>query len=113
MSGILMRGVRSSASLDSCSAVRSQLALSCSLSDYRLESRTRGVYRDGVHRKKSEATQLYQDDPQPYMVLGELYEANGQNHEAEEKCRQALLHNDTGRRSRAIYIFFGLPPSTG
>lgn len=42
-----------------------------------------------------EATQLYSDDPQPYMVLGELHENIGQNQEAEQKCRQALMHNDS------------------
>lgn len=40
-----------------------------------------------------EATQLYSDDPQPYMVLGELHEHIGQNEEAEQKCRQALMYN--------------------
>merc|ERR1719171_3141045 len=43
----------------------------------------------------SEATRLYPEDPQPYMVLGELHEALGQNSEAEERCRMALMHNDS------------------
>ena len=49
-----------------------------------------GETDDSIHFA-TEATKLYPGDPQPYMVLGELYEANGQNHEAEEKCRQAMV----------------------
>lgn len=46
-------------------------------------------------RFAAEATKLYPDDPQPYMVLGEMCAACGQNQEAEQRCRQALLHNDS------------------
>jgi len=42
-----------------------------------------------------EATQLYSDDPQPYMILGELYAAAGKHVEAEQQCRQALLLKDS------------------
>jgi len=41
-----------------------------------------------------EATELYPDDPQAYMVLGQLFEDTNRNHEAEANCRQALLAND-------------------
>merc|ERR1719375_801086 len=45
-------------------------------------------------RFAAEATRLYPDDPQPYMVLGELYTSSGQHQDAEHVCRQALLHHD-------------------
>jgi len=43
----------------------------------------------------NEASELYPNDPQPFMVLGELLEAVGRNEEAEHNCRQALLRNDS------------------
>lgn len=39
-----------------------------------------------------EASEAYPSDPHPFMILGELYEANDQNYEAEQMCRQALRH---------------------
>jgi len=56
-------------------------------------SKMLGELEDAVVYTK-EATELYPDDPQPYMVLGELYEAVGRNQEAEKYCRQAILRND-------------------
>lgn len=41
-----------------------------------------------------EATNLFPDDPQPYMILGEIYEARNQDEEAEHQCRQALRFTD-------------------
>lgn len=41
-----------------------------------------------------EASELYPNDPHPHMILGELYEASGMNHEAEQRCRQALRHHE-------------------
>jgi len=49
---------------------------------------------DEAKRFALEASQLYGDDPHPHMILGELYEASGQDAEAEATCRQALLHNE-------------------
>merc|ERR550514_2395157 len=43
----------------------------------------------------TEATQLFADDPQPYMVLGELHQAADDNMEAEHRFRQALMHHDS------------------
>lgn len=42
-----------------------------------------------------EATEMYAEDPQPYMILGELYTSMGQHPEAEHQCRQALRFNDS------------------
>eukprot|EP00746_Dinoflagellata_sp_MGD_P039643 gnl/MRDRNA2_/MRDRNA2_195740_c0_seq1.p1 gnl/MRDRNA2_/MRDRNA2_195740_c0~~gnl/MRDRNA2_/MRDRNA2_195740_c0_seq1.p1 ORF type:complete len:371 (-),score=85.43 gnl/MRDRNA2_/MRDRNA2_195740_c0_seq1:17-1129(-) len=42
----------------------------------------------------TEATELYPEDPQPYMVLGEcLHELNRMS-EAEQKCRESLAYNE-------------------
>jgi len=42
-----------------------------------------------------EATELYEHDPQPFMVLGELLERSGDHKEAERYCRNALLKSDS------------------
>lgn len=41
-----------------------------------------------------EATRLYVDDPQPFLILGELLEAQGDVERAEQCCRKALSFND-------------------
>lgn len=46
-------------------------------------------------RFASEAIDLYPDDPQAYMILGELYEATGRFEDAEDNCRKALERNDS------------------
>lgn len=51
-------------------------------------------HTDDAIRFAQEATELFRDDPQSYMILGEIYEARGQDEEAEHWCRQALLYND-------------------
>jgi len=57
-------------------------------------SKMLGQMDDAIHYA-AEATNYYGDEPQPYMVLGEMLEATGQIQEAEQRCRQALLHNDS------------------
>lgn len=42
-----------------------------------------------------EATRIFPDDPQPYMIMGEIYEAQGQDEDAEHHCRQALRYHDS------------------
>jgi tetratricopeptide (TPR) repeat protein len=42
-----------------------------------------------------EATELYEHDPQPFMVLGELLERAMDHKEAERYCRKALLKSDS------------------
>lgn len=41
-----------------------------------------------------EATRLYVDDPQPFLILGELLEAQGDLEKAQHCCRKALSFND-------------------
>eukprot|EP00746_Dinoflagellata_sp_MGD_P019297 gnl/MRDRNA2_/MRDRNA2_144828_c0_seq1.p1 gnl/MRDRNA2_/MRDRNA2_144828_c0~~gnl/MRDRNA2_/MRDRNA2_144828_c0_seq1.p1 ORF type:complete len:380 (-),score=73.98 gnl/MRDRNA2_/MRDRNA2_144828_c0_seq1:195-1334(-) len=58
-----------------------------------------------------EATELYRDDPQPYLVSAELHEILGHNREAEQMCRQALMHNDSPNckhRLNSQNVFFTL-----
>lgn len=50
---------------------------------------------DEAIKYAKEATDLFPEDPQPYMILGELYSATGRHAEAEQRCRQALMHNDS------------------
>lgn len=38
----------------------------------------------------TEAIELYPWDPQPYSILGEMFESMGRFEEAEQKCREAL-----------------------
>lgn len=41
-----------------------------------------------------EATELFPDDPHPYMVLGELYETQGLDEEGSQLCRTALKRHE-------------------
>merc|ERR1719375_1992006 len=50
----------------------------------------------------TEATKLFPDDPQPYMVLGELHMAGDDHPEAEQRFRQALMHNDNPQCRRPL-----------
>jgi len=52
-------------------------------------SKMLGEY-DSAIRYAQDATRLYPEDPQPYMVLGELFEAVSKHQEAEKCCREAL-----------------------
>lgn len=38
----------------------------------------------------TEATQLYEDDPHPHIILGEMYESLDRDAEAEHECREAI-----------------------
>lgn len=49
---------------------------------------------DDAIKFAAEATRLFEDDPQPYMVLGELYMAGDNLVEAEQQFRMALHHHD-------------------
>ena len=48
-------------------------------------------------RFATEATELCKDDPQPYMVLGELLHDQERYEEAEQRCRQALALSDSSQ----------------
>merc|ERR1711871_797270 len=47
-----------------------------------------------------EATQLYEGDPQPHRILGELYESVGRDEEAEYACREAIRISASSSKSQ-------------
>lgn len=50
---------------------------------------------DDAARYAREATELYTDDPHPHMILGELSEVSGDDHQAEIQCMEAIRIHET------------------
>ena len=62
-------------------------------------------------RYANEANELYPENPQSYMVLGELYDSVNEDELAEKFCRQAIFHNDAPNCKHPLNahnVFFSL-----
>ena len=62
-------------------------------------------------RYANEACELYPEDPQSYMVLGELYDSVNEDELAEKFCRQAIFYNDAPNCKHPLNahnVFFSL-----